>query len=97
MLHIFLAGAPYPALFDAPAVTADGGVYDLSWRVNCSTPLISYELEFREMPHGNWLSLNVPGKHGGGGRGRTVSLPDTFCSRTDRLHTLIAQAGQQNA
>ena len=64
VLHIFpffLAGAPYPALFDAPAVTADG-VYDLSWRVNCSTPLISYELEFRELPHGNWVSLNVPGR-----------------------------------
>ena len=59
-LALPLAGAPYPALFDAPAVTADG-VYDLSWRVNCSTPVISYELEFRELPHGNWVSLNVPG------------------------------------
>ena len=57
---IYLAGAPYPALFDPPVVTSDG-VYDLSWRVNCSTPVISYELEFRELPHGNWVSLNVPG------------------------------------
>ena len=55
-----LSGAPYPALFDMPVVTSDG-VYDLSWRVNCSTPVISYELEFRELPHGNWVSLNVPG------------------------------------
>ena len=60
LFSLFLAGAPYPARFAPPVVTADG-VYDLSWRVNCSTPVISYELEFRELPHGNWLSLNVPG------------------------------------
>lgn len=61
---IHLSGAPYPARFAPPVVTADG-VYDLSWRVNCSTPVISYELEFRELPHGNWLSLNVPGDANG--------------------------------
>ena len=72
-------------MFTLPVATAADGVYDLSWRVNCSTPLISYELEFREMPHGNWLSLNVPGTD-------AFSSRHVYLWQPDRLHTLHKRA-----
>ena len=72
-------------------------MYDLWWRVNCSTPLISYELEFREMPHGNWLSLNVPGTEEEDADGPFLFQTRlTFiCSRTDRGHTLHRRANKK--
>ncbi len=62
-----ISGAPYPAAFDSPESNSDGSAYQLTWRVNCSTPIISYQLEFRELPHGDWVALNVPGDVVGGG------------------------------
>ena len=54
-------------MFDLPTpTTSDKSSYDLSWRVNCSTPIISYQLEFRELPHGDWVEVVVPGDVGGG-------------------------------
>ena len=56
-------GVPYPAKFDLPTLWSDS-TFELSWRVNCSTPIINYLLEFRELPRGKWVSLNVPGDAG---------------------------------
>ncbi len=74
-------GVPYPARFDLPTLWSES-YFKLSWRVNCSTPIINYQarqnkflggklfraiykyillqLEFREVPHGDWVEINVP-------------------------------------
>ncbi|TRY74039.1 hypothetical protein TCAL_15768, partial [Tigriopus californicus] len=57
------SGVPYPAKFDDPTLWSDS-IFKLVWRVNCSTPIINYQLEFREIPHGDWVTLNVPGDFG---------------------------------
>ena len=54
---------PYPAKFDLPTLFSDS-LFKLTWRVNCSTPIINYQLEFRELPLGDWVALNVPGDFG---------------------------------
>ena len=36
----------------------------LSWRVNSSynAPVINYQLEFQELPKGQWIVVNIPAK-----------------------------------
>ena len=36
----------------------------LSWRVNSSynSPVINYQLEFQELPDGQWIVVNIPAK-----------------------------------
>ena len=57
---IFL-GVPFKAKFDELKGNV-GTTVELSWRVNCSVnaPIINYQLEFQEIPNGQWLSINVP-------------------------------------
>ena len=52
---------PYPAKFDLPTEWTDT-TFKLSWRVNCSinAPIINYNLEFKELPHGQWFVINIP-------------------------------------
>ena len=52
---------PYPAKFDRPVNHSQTTFY-LSWRVNSSfnAPIINYHLEFKELPHGQWISVNIP-------------------------------------
>lgn len=54
---------PYPAKFDLPTDWSDT-TFKLSWRVNCSiyAPIINYQLEFQEIPHGRWVVINIPAK-----------------------------------
>eukprot|EP00095_Tigriopus_kingsejongensis_P008872 snap_masked-scaffold15_size728074-processed-gene-6.5 protein:Tk08872 transcript:snap_masked-scaffold15_size728074-processed-gene-6.5-mRNA-1 annotation:"opioid-binding protein cell adhesion molecule-like" len=66
---IEVSGVPYPAKFDLPTLWSDS-IFKLTWRVNCSTPIINYQLEFREVPHGEWVTLNVPGDFGRSFRSR---------------------------
>ena len=56
-----ITGVPYPAKFDLPTDWTDT-TFKLSWKVNCSihAPIINYQLEFRELPHGHWVVINVP-------------------------------------
>ena len=60
---ISLLGVPYPAKFDLPTEWTDT-TFKLSWRVNCSihAPIINYQLEFKELPHGQWVVMNIPAK-----------------------------------
>ena len=57
----FIPGVPYPATFDLPTNWSDT-TFKLSWRVNCSinAPIINYQLEFKEVPHGQWVVINIP-------------------------------------
>ena len=52
---------PNQARFDS-LKSASATTLEISWRVNCSVnaPIINYRLEFQEIPHGQWLSINVP-------------------------------------
>ena len=52
---------PFKAKFDELKINV-GTTVELSWRVNCSVnaPIINYQLEFQEIPDGQWLSINVP-------------------------------------
>ena len=54
-------GVPFKAKFDELKGNV-GTTVELSWRVNCSAnaPIINYQLEFQEIPNGQWLSINVP-------------------------------------
>lgn len=54
-------GVPYPARFELPTDWSDT-TFKLTWKVNCSihAPIINYQLEFRELPHGQWVAVNVP-------------------------------------
>jgi hypothetical protein len=56
-----ISGVPYPAEFDLPTSWSDT-TFKLSWRVNCSrnAPIINYKLEFRELPYGDWVVINIP-------------------------------------
>jgi len=56
-----VTGVPYPAIFDLPTNWSDT-TFKLSWRVNCSinAPIINYQLEFKEVPHGEWVVINIP-------------------------------------
>ena len=58
---VIFSGVPHKAKFDELTVNV-GTTVELSWRVNCSVnaPIINYQLEFQEIPHGQWLSINVP-------------------------------------
>ena len=58
----FFTGVPYPAKFELPTTWSDTS-YTLSWGVNCSinAPIINYQLSFKELPHGPWRSINIPG------------------------------------
>ncbi len=48
VLLLSFTGVPYPARFDLPTLWSES-TFKLSWRVNCSTPIINYQLEFREV------------------------------------------------
>ena len=58
-----ILGVPYPAKFDLPTDWTDT-TFTLTWRVNCSrsAPIINYQLEFQEIPHGRWVVINIPAK-----------------------------------
>lgn len=76
-----LSGVPYPPRFDLPAQWSDS-TYKLSWRVNCSTDVISYDLEFREAPLGRWVSITVPGDAGLNGGTGTAAVTEHVQSYT---------------
>ena len=61
VLTIFrlISGVPYPAEFDIPFGWTET-TYSLSWRVNSTAPIINYQLQFREFPHGPWIVINIP-------------------------------------
>ena len=61
-LYTIFTGVPYPAKFELPTTWSDTS-YTLSWGVNCSinAPIINYQLSFKELPHGPWRSINIPG------------------------------------
>ena len=61
--NLCILGVPYPAKFDLPTDWTDT-TFKLSWRVNCSiyAPIINYQLEFQEIPHGRWVVINIPAK-----------------------------------
>ncbi len=52
-------GVPYPARFELPTLWSES-TFKLSWRVNSTLPIISYRLEFRKVPYGEWVTINVP-------------------------------------
>ena len=60
--YTIFTGVPYPAKFELPTTWSDTS-YTLSWGVNCSinAPIINYQLSFKELPHGPWRSINIPG------------------------------------
>lgn len=64
-----VSGVPYPAEFDVPTSWSDT-TFKLSWKVNCSksAPIINYKLEFRELPYGDWVVMNIPNNRGSGAK-----------------------------
>ena len=58
----FIIGVPYAAKFEPYTLTET--TVNLSWKVNASdnAPVINYQLEFQEIPHGQWITVNVPAK-----------------------------------
>jgi hypothetical protein len=57
-----IIGVPYAAKFEPYTLTET--TVNLSWKVNASynAPVINYKLEFQEIPHGQWITVNVPAK-----------------------------------
>ena len=57
---IIITGVPDAAEFDPYTLTDTSA--NLSWRVNTSfnAPVINYQLEFKEIPHGQWIIINIP-------------------------------------
>ena len=78
---VIFSGVPYKAKFDELTVNV-GTTVELSWRVNCSVnaPIINYQLEFQEIPDGQWLSINVPAqlKSEGTDLKRTVEYKQSY-------------------
>jgi hypothetical protein len=62
--YLSISGAPYPAVFELPLLTSDE-TYDLSWHVNCSTPIIAYQLEFRDEDAINQIKAQILKIHWG--------------------------------
>ena len=58
----YFIGVPYAAKFEPYTLTET--TVNLSWKVNASynAPVINYQLEFQEIPHGQWITVNVPAK-----------------------------------
>ena len=58
----YFIGVPYAAKFEPYTLTET--TVNLSWKVNASynAPVINYQLEFQEIPHGQWITINVPAK-----------------------------------
>ena len=54
-------GVPNEPQFEQPVEHTDS-TFTLLWKCNSSinAPIINYQLEFREIPHGQWISVNVP-------------------------------------
>ena len=54
-------GVPTRAIFDEPFNYTETTV-SLSWRVHAAlnAPIINYQLEFRELPRGHWIIVNIP-------------------------------------
>ena len=61
-LNYYFIGVPYAAKFEPYTLTET--TVTLSWKVNASynAPVINYQLEFQEIPHGQWITVNVPAK-----------------------------------
>lgn len=62
---VYLTGVPYAPVFDQPVEFTES-TFNLSWRCNSSlnAPVINYQLEFKELPHGVWINVNIPADPG---------------------------------
>ncbi|CAB4064429.1 unnamed protein product [Lepeophtheirus salmonis] len=64
--QIEVSGIAHPALLEPPVFNSPNSV-TLNWKVNCSTPIINYELEFRDLTRegeeGPWIIMNIPAQN----------------------------------
>lgn len=71
--HIELAGRPKPSIFKPSPVASLQTTYNFIWSTESFSPIIEYNLKFRQIPHGNiiienrkydsrWKELIIPGE-----------------------------------
>lgn len=75
--HIELAGRPMPSTFKKSPIVSSSTTHNLIWTTESFSPIIEYNLKFRQVPSGNigpdspgydtrWKELTIPGEAGEG-------------------------------